>query len=196
MNFFDRFPPPDRPEPEPAEGSVPRWAKPQATLGAVVGPEVVLARTDDAAVGLGGLVAYPNGFSFTITAFLRRDDRRGRGFHLSFHRDFFDDESPGPEFLRVGVQFADGGAATNLAGFPHFAAGAEPAGPLLMTDGGGGSGRRYEMSFWMWPLPPDGPVTFVCEWPARGIAESRTEVDARLIRDAAARAVPLWSDAG
>jgi hypothetical protein len=50
------------------------------------------------------------------------------------------------------------------------------------------------MSYWVWPLPPPGPVTFVCEWPAHGIGESRADVDARLIREAAVRAVPLWPD--
>jgi hypothetical protein len=35
---------------------------------------------------------------------------------------------------------------------------------------------------------------FVCEWPGRGIAESRAELDAASILEAAGRAVTLWSD--
>jgi hypothetical protein len=35
---------------------------------------------------------------------------------------------------------------------------------------------------------------FVCEWPGRGIAESRAEIDAVSILQAAGRAVTLWSD--
>jgi hypothetical protein len=46
----------------------------------------------------------------------------------------------------------------------------------------------------VWPLPPAGPLAFVCEWPGRGIAESRMEPDARLILEAAGRAVTLWPD--
>jgi hypothetical protein len=34
----------------------------------------------------------------------------------------------------------------------------------------------------------------VCEWPARGIAESRVEIDAGSILEAAGRAVTLWPD--
>jgi hypothetical protein len=194
MNFFDRFPPPVPPESEPAPSQLPPWAKPDATLGGTVAKEIILGRGHDAVVGVNGLTAYPNGFSFTLTAVLRQEDRRGRTLHLAFHRDFLDDEPPAPEFLRLGVQFADGAAASNLGGHPHLSPVADPAGPLLMHDGGGGGGRRYEMSYWVWPLPPPGPVTFVCEWPAHGIGESRADVDARLIREAAVRAVPLWPD--
>jgi hypothetical protein len=35
----------------------------------------------------------------------------------------------------------------------------------------------------------------LCEWPARQIAASRVEIDARLMLDAAARAVPRWPEA-
>ena len=46
----------------------------------------------------------------------------------------------------------------------------------------------------MWPLPPAGPLEFVCEWPAFGIAESRAGIDAQLILDAARRSVRLWPE--
>ena len=39
---------------------------------------------------------------------------------------------------------------------------------------------------------PPGPLAFVCEWPARGIALSRAEVDANLVPDAAKHAETLW----
>jgi hypothetical protein len=75
------------------------------------------------------------------------------------------------EFLRLGVQFADGSVATHLDRSPF---------------------RRPDA----WPLPPPGPVGFICQWPAQGIAESRVEIDARLILAAAARAVDLWTEDG
>jgi hypothetical protein len=37
-------------------------------------------------------------------------------------------------------------------------------------------------------------VTFVCQWLAHGIGESRGEIDGKLIRDAAARSVQLWPE--
>ena len=44
------------------------------------------------------------------------------------------------------------------------------------------------------PPPPAGPLEFVCEWPAFGIAESRANIDAQLILDAAQRSIRLWPE--
>jgi hypothetical protein len=35
-------------------------------------------------------------------------------------------------------------------------------------------------------------VTFACRWAARGIPESRIEVDGQLIRDTAEHSIQLW----
>lgn len=59
-----------------------------------------------------------------------------------------------------------------------------------MTHGEGG-GRVFNLHHWVGGLPPPGPLVFVCDWPARQLKESR-EVDARLVLEAADRAVPLW----
>jgi hypothetical protein len=184
MGFFEQLPPPEPAEPEPEQPPRPRWAKPELVLGGTIAEEMILAQGSDAVLAVSGLVAFPNGFCFTVTAVLQRDDRRGRLFQTAFHPEFFDDELPGPEFLRIGVQFADGSAATNLGRFRPLPD-TEPAGPLLHQDGGGGGGRRYDMTYWVWPLPPPGPLSVVCEWPAHGIAESRAELDGQLIREAA-----------
>jgi hypothetical protein len=37
-------------------------------------------------------------------------------------------------------------------------------------------------------------VTFVAEWPARGIPESRAEIDAQPILDAATRAIQVFPE--
>jgi hypothetical protein len=44
------------------------------------------------------------------------------------------------------------------------------------------------------PLPPPGPLAFICDWPARGIRSARAEVDGAEVLRAADAAVPLWSD--
>ena len=96
--------------------------------------------------------------------------------------------------LRLGLQFADGTIATNLGHHPlSFADVTEPTGPVLLERGGGGGGRRYDQKYWVWPLPPAGSLTFVCAWPARNIPESRHEIDADRIREAAGRARYVWS---
>ena len=58
----------------------------------------------------------------------------------------------------------------------------------------GGTGRRWDGNFWVHPLPPDGPVTFVASWPEYGAAETRAGLDGTVIRAAAARAVVLWPE--
>jgi hypothetical protein len=84
--------------------------------------------------------------------------------------------------FRIGLQFSDGGKAAGspCGGMPDHDA--EPAGPVLYPFAGGGGPHSFVSRWWAWPLPPAGPLEFVCEWPAFGIAESRTGIDARLTR--------------
>jgi hypothetical protein len=156
-------------------------------FGGPVDALLVLAHTDEVAVAVTGLVAYPNGFEFT--AQLANRNPRRADLHLLHHR--FEEPLP-DEVLRLGVRFADGRSVTNLDE-PHWP-GVPPESPSigLHSGGGGGGGRRYEMSYWVWPLPPPGPVTFACAWPAHGVAESRADLDGQLLIDAAARARRLW----
>ena len=49
---------------------------------------------------------------------------------------------------------------------------------------------------WLWGLPPPGPLTFTCQWPAEQIPPSQAELDAGLLLEAAARATTLWSEQG
>jgi hypothetical protein len=188
VGFFDSVPAPPPPEPEPPAPPRPVWVRPETQVGGSAGVGLLLARSDDAALALTGLIAYPNGFSFTIAAVLREEDRRGRVHHYSLRPD-----GPGPqppEFLRVGVRFADGQVATNLAGRPHPDE-EPPARPVLMADSGGGGGRRFDMGYWVWPLPPPGPLTFVVAWPGYRIDETSAQIDAALLHDAAGRAINL-----
>jgi len=50
------------------------------------------------------------------------------------------------------------------------------------------------MDFWVYPLPPEGPVTLVASWLEHGVTETRAELDGTAIREAAGRAVILWPD--
>jgi hypothetical protein len=75
---------------------------------------------------------------------------------------------------------------------PRNLAAEEPDQPMLYQGGGGGGDDGYRLYHWLWGLPPPGPLDLVCEWPARQIPESQTEIDAGLILEAAGRAVPVW----
>jgi hypothetical protein len=179
MGLIERLLPPRAPQ---------RWARPPAVLPGPVGEELMLAHNDAAAVTITGLEAYPTGFDFWLRVMLRSDKPFGRRIDViaQLHRP------RGREFLHLGVQFADGTMATNLDQPPFHEPDAEPAGPLLVENGGLGDQRRFDLSFWVWRLPPPGPVTFVLRWAACGIEDARAQIDAQRIRDAASRSVELW----
>jgi hypothetical protein len=196
-DFFAFEPPP--PVPEPAVHRQPPWlGAPNGTLPGVVALELVLARTDRYAVCVSRLGAYPTGFEFDLLSLAAPGDPDseeldpmlfGPGRHRSrVRRGQLDDE-----FLRIGVQFADGRKATNVPG-PRGFGGDEPDGPVLHGGGGGGGGGHWRQSEWVWPLPPPGRLAFVCEWPAARIPETRHEIDAQLILDAAQRAQVIFPD--
>lgn len=199
MNFFE--PPPPPPEPEHTERVPPPWfGPPDNVLGGFVAEQLILARTEDSVLLVDHLRAYPTGFEHVLQIRRRRSEGLDpeafhvlRSLHLH-HRDGGDPNQIPPEVLRFGIQFSDGSKATNLGG--HWASNEdeEPAGPVLMERGGGGGDDHYEQRYWVWPLPPEGPLAFVCEWPARNIPLTRHEIDASVIREAAGRAERLWAE--
>jgi hypothetical protein len=81
------------------------------------------------------------------------------------------------EFLRLGVAYGDGRAATNL---PWEDADDEddenPDRLAWRMRGGSGSPTVTTTSVEIAPGPGVGPVTLVCEWPALGVPESRAVV--------------------
>jgi hypothetical protein len=193
--FFE--PPPPPPEP-PAREPQPAWlGAPANVLGVGVPANILLARSDQVALSVTHLTAFPAGVSLRLVAQRRGDpeDPRRDPFHLA-HMHAFQHRGGElePDVLRFGVEFSDGSKATNLGGHPWR--GGDPVGPLLTQGGGGGGGRSFETSYWLWPLPPPGPLAFVCEWPALGVPLTRVEIDAGEILDAAGRAETLWEDDG
>ncbi len=65
---------------------------------------------------------------------------------------------------------------------------------VLVSRGGSGGHRRAKTGYWLWPLPPAGPLAFVCEWPGEEIGLTRREIDGHAVRDAAGRATFVWGD--
>jgi hypothetical protein len=177
MSFFDEEPPA---VPQEQSTRQPEWSgPPENAVGATVPFDLVLANTGDVAVAVGGMTAYPTGVSFEIRVLHREPPPDDMFFRL---------HHPGPGGLRFGVELADGTRVVADRGA------AEPGrGPTLTARGGGGGGLSYELGFWLWPLPPAGPLRFACTWPDEGIEETTAEVDAPL-REAATRAVELWPD--
>jgi hypothetical protein len=193
------------PEPEPASGAEVdplRETRPGPWVGGVVPLELVVARSDRAAVVLTRIAAYPEGFSLAVHSYLHRSVRPRSRHPLNLmmmgHPMCPGGEPVAEEMLRIGLAWPDGGRATNLDGWGRRPdPDAEEPDHGLEVSGGGGSESEFQTDCWAWPVPTAGELLVVVEWPAFGIGETRTAIDASLIADAAGRARPVWpEDAG
>lgn len=190
MSFFSSIPQP--PPPEPMRQPLLAWMQPDAVIPASVPGELLLIRTEEVAVSIGSICAYPNGFEFTAHVRRRGSDHSEPGWHDPFGR--FGQRGPqasSGDPLRLGLFYADGRRGATTGG--HWGPG-DPDDLVLMPGGAGGSARRWDGKFWVYPLPPEGPVTFVAAWPKYALAETQAELDGAAIRAASGRAVTLWPE--
>jgi hypothetical protein len=166
---------------------------PDELRGGLVAIRRVLASTNRAAVELDAVRAYPTGFEFMVTL-------RKATVDLDDHPEWWldsrqiDRQQAHPDrFCRLEVAFANGLRVNNAEEFSD--AGADDAPPTagIRSWGGFGHHRRWLKTYWVWPLPPPGPVTFICAWPAEGILATETSIDGVGIIEAARTAEPLWS---
>ncbi len=113
-----------------------------------------------------------------------------------------DDDAPWQaNRLKWGFELAAGRRVTNVDPSP-WSGHTTPAGPgewpwkpdhPVLTGGGGGGGMRsVDRGFWLWPLPPAGPLRVVCQWPAQGIETTVHELVAEPFIEAAGHAVSIW----
>ncbi len=182
---------PDEEEPEPRRH---RWRGDDLdTVGVSVPITALLARTEEVAVSVSGLFAFPAGFRLSLITLLRMDppkeELRGTIGLGPWRRG----RIQWGKALHFGIGFSDGSKVTDrqVPG-PHHRE--HPSSRSLEGRGGGGGGRKWTQGLWCEPLPPPGPMRFVCEWKGAGIEETETVVDADLILEAASRATALWPD--
>jgi hypothetical protein len=193
---------------------MPPWVgAPRGVLPGVVALELVIARTSSIAVAITRLDAYPSGFALDLVTMADQNDDEldpalFEGRRLLHRRgEAATGEIPN-QMLRFGLEFADGRKATNVAESPLLCRGSrttttmhaiaekapdQPAGPVLNAKGGSGGSGEWRQSFWVWPLPPPGPLTFACEWPAAHVPLARHEIDAHLILEATSRAQVIFA---
>jgi hypothetical protein len=193
------------PRPLPADfrpPPLPPWAgPPESELGVAVPLRTIVLSRPRVVVAVVDCVAYSNGFKLGVSIRSKDEiDHRSLGFGSPMEREV-------KGTLRVGVRFADGRETTTsghgpgldvMAYYSVWREGREPevpAGPVIAHGSGGGGGRRWDSEYWVWPLPPDGPVTVSCEWLAVGVELSSTEVDGGVIRRAGATSTSLWDQA-
>lgn len=200
MGFFDAFPAPDPPPPEPYRRSR-SWVGPGRNVRpTTLTVDGMLTRRPEFAVFAQGFRVYPSGFEFDIVVLrqpLRPEEERDIRTENPFGRRYRPgrSEAEAGQDLRLGVQFADGrSAATGPAFAPLRNQGPRPEQPAVNMRGGHGGTGRWQQTLWVWGLPDEGDVSVVCAWPAEDVPESRLELDGDALREAAGRAVVLWEE--
>lgn len=153
---------------------------PVHALPVAVALDAVLARTAEVAVVVTVAQAHATGMYLDVAMVARTGDVPERDRFLLT-------PAAGAE-AHLEVRFADG----RRAALDELAPG---DGEVVLTGaGGGGSPSGSHMRLWLAPLPPEGALTFVLDWPAEGIAGATVAVDAGPLRAAAAQATTLWED--
>jgi hypothetical protein len=147
----------------------------------------VIARTESVAIALLGLQVYTTGLSFDL-AVRTRSGPGGR----ELDEILFEHGPPRPGGSLLGIELADGRRQSNVPG-----PGRDPWPPsesdiVFHAGGGGGGDRAVDQSWWLSPLPPAAPLTFVVRCAALGIEETTTVLDATVVHHAAAEVVTLW----
>lgn len=163
---------------------------PDNELGVAVPIRLLLAKTDTLALAVTEVVAHSTGFAFRLVSKLHHaKDIDPHQMMMQFRggpREGDEDR------LRFGVEFSDGRKATNLG--PRRPPGEPPPINLGMGGGGGGSGQGWSYAQWVYPLPPEGPITIAIAWPHFDIPEKTVQFDAAPIIEAATHVQQLWAD--
>jgi hypothetical protein len=171
--------------------------------------ELALGSSASTAVFLLGMFVYPVGVAMRVG-----ERTRGHGTSRA-DLEFLDAMRSADGFgrgrragrLEWGFEFADGRRVVANDEFPDPGRGTDlatwlPDRPVLRSNGGrmsgyvgdGESWATQDGEYWLWPLPPPGPLRVFCRWPERDIELVEHELDAAPLLEAAKRARPLWPD--
>lgn len=152
---------------------------PEGWLGGFVPLRIVLVRNARLLITLGPMEAYPTGVSIELQVTSRQPRHFGGR----------EDDDGG---MQVGVAYGDGSKWQGFGERWPSPGEKSPPSPMMWSMGGGGSDRHFSYRYWLWPLPPPGPVTFALTWPERGVEETTIEIDSGVFRAAAEEAQKLW----
>jgi len=166
----------------------PSHEAPDDESGALLPVRMHLLASPIASIVLGNLIAYSTGLEFMLG--IRYDravlDPMGGCGH------YYQDDDP-DRCLRIGLQLGDGTRVTSLDYLRRGDEESPPTWELTQTWGGGG-GDTFQKRWWLWPLPPPGPVLFVLEWPAATGERITARLDGEAIRLAASQSIRFWED--
>ncbi len=148
--------------------------------------DAVVHRNEDSVVVLERMSVYPNGFIVHVIGI--RNPHQPPPAEAPRYRG--DVRQP----PRIGVRFADGraGGRSIMKHLPKDGDGL-PTEPYVRGMLGSGTARGWPLQTRVFPLPPDGPLEIFVSVPAMGLEEASTTVHGSVVRDAADRAIVIWS---
>lgn len=162
----------------------PQSGPPADEIGVPALSSFQLARTSEVVVAVRCITAYSDGLQLAVVS-LFADLARTEDLAYSLQ-----EYSRSPGRFRFGVAFSDGRKAT--AG-QRDAPDVETAGAAqLKLLGSAQHGLIWSGDYWLWPLPPAGPLVVGCRWPDRGIAETLVQIDPAPLLAAAALSQSVW----
>lgn len=193
MSFFDDVGEiPELPVlPEPVMH--PWFGPPEFVIAGSVPGSTVVFRNEKAALIFDHFNAFQTGLQFTLNLWIREPDLKSRAqWDPPWESRDFGPDLDNPDFLRLGMEFADASKWTNLRPLPFGNPDQPPPGPIVVSQGGGGGRGSWSFQQWMWPLPPAGEIAVHATWPAQGVGETSVTIDATPIVEAARRAEAVW----
>jgi len=162
----------------------PQSGPPGDEVGMLALSSFVLARTPEVVVAVRGITAYSDGLHLALVV-ISADHVRTEDVAYSL-QEF----SRSPGRFRIGLAFSDGRKVTSgQRDSPDIE---ERSAAQLTLLGAGQQGLLWSGEYWLWPLPPAGPLIVGCRWPDRGIPETLVQIDPEPLLRAAALSRSVW----
>ena len=157
-----------------------RMGPPENEIPVVLPLAAVLTRTPDVAVALTRIAVFSTGLLIDLVV----RGRPGAVPAADILQMLWSYEGGSPRML-IGLELADGTRVDNRR--------QAPMDDVVFTPQGG-SGNEYsvDQGWWLYSLPPSGPLRVVIRCPELGIAETSTELDGAAVRHAVGDVVELW----
>lgn len=197
------------------------WDRPDDMIGGLVPEWFVFTKTPRLAIVVSRIVAYPNGFTISLTILPRpgcqlpdsrpqpevgdsASDGFGSGLNMTLRPAGSDglEGSVKDRGFVFSVRFSDGstGTAAETERLLRFwsetvgsiAALEVPPEPFVRSQGYGISPTRHQFDYWVAPLPPPGPLILAIDWTAATLEHEEFTLDANVVLAAAARASRIW----
>ena len=162
----------------------PQSGPPGDEVGMLALSSFLLARTPEVVVAVRGITAYSDGLHLAIVVIFA-DAARAEDLAYSLQ-----EYSRSPGRFRIGLAFSDGRTATS--GQRDAPDVEEQAAAQLKLLGSAQQGLMWNGEYWLWPLPPAGPLIDGCRWPDRGIPETLVQIDPAPLLKASALSRSVW----